>query len=575
MLGKLARFYFGCGLLITPPACLVGANQACAAGYETHGLATYFILLEIATANPTGRLDEPSARRIASADWSLDLNRTTAAFGLTGRLGSCELIAAEEASSSQRAAGISAAVSYHAYVPPSYAYLPDAYQRDFVRGSLVGLASAVNTMLSDKATSADAKLLAVGQYLHFAQDMFFYQDPKTGKPFEAGIGALGQELGRAAAADRVIASVITDAALRALSFTYQVAKAFGQTGSLPPLPPLEKFDNVFYAPLAADERAQITKSLQDAGLSKYIDALVISYTRTNPAPQKNRPDVAANTDAEAARLKISLTGIWNAAHPNAPAIQPPQIDSRGGRDFVNYDGRPEWLVRKELRGAEMITRRPIDDLTLAQQASSQLRAKIEQFEMALKTDSSQQQRNSITIAVQALKKFSDDGGNALNQYAVAKDQTEKGRSIGTALSSFRQGLRYADQMVMAFAGTLQAQGSRQSGQTTSRTSCMEKQTAAIKAFEKQLNETVTSAVAVAFATAGAKLAPPDQQACLMVAFEDVRSLLKGAAPEVPKKCRAVANAGRAALVRYARAHLRTLNPDLEDLLSSLNARAPG
>jgi len=47
------------------------------------------------------------------------------------------LTAAQEAPRAQRVAGILAAVSYHAYVPPSFAYLPVAYQRDFVRGSLV------------------------------------------------------------------------------------------------------------------------------------------------------------------------------------------------------------------------------------------------------------------------------------------------------------------------------------------------------------------------------------------------------------------------------------------------------
>jgi hypothetical protein len=81
-------------------------------------------------------------------------------------------------------------------------------------------------------------------------------------------------------------------------------------------------------------------------------------------------------------------------------------------------------------------------------------------------------------------------------------------------------------------------------------------------------------VAVAFETAGAQLTVEDQKACLMVAFDDVRSVLKGGTPDVPEKCRPVANAGRAALARYARAHVRVLNPGLEELLSQLDTPRP-
>jgi hypothetical protein len=97
---------------------------------------------------------------------------------------------------------------------------------------------------------ADAKFLALGQYLHLAQDMFFHQDAKTGKPFGAGTDTLAHELDHARAADRAVADN------GAIMFTYQTAKAFNQTGSLPPLPPADKFDSVFYAPVSANERAR-------------------------------------------------------------------------------------------------------------------------------------------------------------------------------------------------------------------------------------------------------------------------------------------------------------------------------
>jgi hypothetical protein len=54
---------------------LLGADRARTAGYDSYNLATYFILLEVNASRSTGRLDEPSARRIVSAGWSLDPQR--------------------------------------------------------------------------------------------------------------------------------------------------------------------------------------------------------------------------------------------------------------------------------------------------------------------------------------------------------------------------------------------------------------------------------------------------------------------------------------------------------------------
>jgi len=79
---------------------------------------------------------------------------------------------------------------------------------------------------------------------------------------------------------------------------------------------------------------------------------------------------------------------------------------------------------------------------------------------------------------------------------------------------------------------------------------------------------VAFAVAVAFDRVGSKLSAEDQKTCRLVAFEDVRSVLKGGTPSVPEKCRDMASAGRVALARYARSHVRVLNPGLEELLSN-------
>jgi hypothetical protein len=148
MARRLAKRCIEGSLLIAQLLWLASADCASATGYEIHAAATYFVLLEVGTLSPTARLDEPSARRIASANWSLDLNRTTAAFGVTGRFGACNFGAAQDTPLGQRAPGIEAAVAYHAYVAPSYAELPVPYQRDFVYGSLVGLTEAVRTILA-------------------------------------------------------------------------------------------------------------------------------------------------------------------------------------------------------------------------------------------------------------------------------------------------------------------------------------------------------------------------------------------------------------------------------------------
>jgi hypothetical protein len=555
----------------------------------------------------------------------MDLNRTTAAFGTVGPLGPCDVAIAQETHRTQADAGIWAAVSHHAYVAPSYAHLPVSLQRDFVRGSFVGLASAVNQMLSDTAVSADAKSLALGQYLHFAQDIFFHQDEKGGKPFEVGSGKFPREPDQVQRADRAATSdgAISDAALKAYAFTYQAAKTFNQTGSLPQVPPPEKFDSFFYGPLSASERTQIIKTLQAAGIYKYLEAIARSYRPPNSVQKANKAEPTGETNivtdipepgVRQNSLKAGLTETWRAAHPKDSVFQLPEIDDRGYRDFVNYDLHPEWLVPEQLRSEEADARRPIDDLALAQQASNLLRAKIEQGALILRNDGSQQ-RDRIRITLQALKRYSNDGEDALKQFGTAKDPIEKRRSIQLALSNFQQGLRQAGQMEMDLnaeptrsrpnsaaeraarkgnassliplqepspsqqagapppsATTLQ--GTEQSPPAASNSPCFEEPSAAVEAFEQEIDEVVAVAVVGAFDAVGAQLSAEDQKICVTASFAAVRSVLKGGTVQVPEKCRRMANAGRAELAYYARAHIKILNPGVEELLSNLNARDP-
>jgi hypothetical protein len=319
-LDRLRLFSIQSALFAALLCCAFGPNPARAGGFDIHGFGTYVVLLEVNASNSKGRLSEPTNRRIAAANWSMDLNHTTAAFGTVGPLGPCDVATAQETSRTQADAGIWPAVSHHAYVAPSYTYLPISYQRDFVRGSFVGLTSAVNKMISDTATSADAKSLALGQYLHFAQDIFFHQDEKTGKPFEVGSDKTPHQPDQAQRADRAATSdgTPTDAALKAYAFTYQAAQTFNETGSLPQVPPPEKFDSSFYAPLSASERAQIIKTLQAAGIFKYLDAIARSYRPVEAAAQARTAERIPEPSVRQNSLKASLAEIWRAAHPNIP-----------------------------------------------------------------------------------------------------------------------------------------------------------------------------------------------------------------------------------------------------------------
>ena len=228
-----------------------------------------------------------------------------------------------------------------------YAHLPVSLQRDFVRGSFVGLASAVNQMLSDTAVSADAKSLALGQYLHFAQDI--HEDEKGGKPFEVGSGKFPREPDQVQRADRAATSdgAISDAALKAYAFTYQAAKTFNQTGSLPQVPPPEKFDSFFYGPLSASERTQIIKTLQAAGIYKYLEAIARSYRPPNSAKRTDeaagKVDTVKHIPEPSVRqngLKASLTETWRAAHPKDSVFQLPEIDDRGYRGLRQLRSAP-------------------------------------------------------------------------------------------------------------------------------------------------------------------------------------------------------------------------------------------
>src|SRR5262249_60406535 len=106
------------------------------------------------------------------------------------------------------------------------------------------------------------------------------------------------------------------------------------------------------------------------------------------------------------------------------------------------------------------------------------------------------------------------------------------------------------------ATAVQTPVTQQSAPAPSSGSCIE--AAALEAFEQEIDEVVTVAVAAAFDAVGAQLSAEEQNVCLGASFAAVRSVLKGGTARVPEKCRPMANAGRATLVHYARTHIKAL-----------------
>src|SRR5262249_41370750 len=144
----------------------------------------------------------------------------------------------------------------------------------------------------------------------------------------------------------------------------------------------------FYALLSPTDRSRLIKTLQDAGIFKYLEAIVAA---SNPGPSgtsgppaataTTSANNAASNDAPQNQLLTALVRLWTAAHPKDTGFQLPDMRAPVYPDFVNYDVHPEWLIPTPLRQEEETkARRPIDDLALAQQSGSMLRAKMEQFQ---------------------------------------------------------------------------------------------------------------------------------------------------------------------------------------------------
>jgi hypothetical protein len=87
-------------------------------------------------------------------------------------------------------------------------------------------------------------------------------------------------------------------------------------------------------------------------------------------------------------------------------------------------------------------------------------------------------------------------------------------------------------------------------------------------LEDRVGETVAKAVAAALDAAGAAMSEADREACAAASFAAVHAMLKGGAPDIPERCRAMASGARAYFGSYAHGHVDTSNSAMEDLLAS-------
>lgn len=520
--------------------------QRAVAGFGIHGLGTYAVLMEANSAGYGGALNEAASRRVAAAAWSVKLNRSTAAHGQVGAFGPCDLVNGQQVVDE---GGENAAIAHHAFVAGSYAHLSASYQRDYVRASFVGLTTAVNKILSDRAASADTKHLALGQYLHFAQSIFLQQDEASGQPIE--VSAARRAINIKATQVGKKDGSIRDAALRAFAFTHQVAIAFNKAGLVPEPPAADRFDREFYGTLSNSDRARIVKTLREAGVYRFIE----------PIARVDREGASAPSESDIQRLLAGLEQVWKATHPKAADFAPPSMIVRDAGDFVDYDAHPEWLVPESARSAEEISaRRVIDEAALAQQAEAMLRAKIEQLTQALKDSASVEQLDSVKAILQGLQHFHREGAAALKQFLAAREGPDKRRALVLALSNFQQGQTLAAPLVIDPPISAAKQSARP---------CLERLSAEVLAFEERLNRMISMLVATAFDDVKDRLPADTREKCLTVAFEALRSVFKGGVVEVPDPCLELTGTGRFKLALYARSRVNRQDPGLDELLSLL------
>jgi hypothetical protein len=101
----------------------------------------------------------------------------------------------------------------------------------------------------------------------------------------------------------------------------------------------------------------------------------------------------------------------------------------------------------------------------------------------------------------------------------------------------------------------------------------------VEDLEDRVNETVANAVTAALDALGPGMSETDREVCTAASFAAVHAMLKGGAPDVPERCRAMASGARGYFTTYAQGHVDNSSGAVEDLLASfagdLGAPLPG
>jgi hypothetical protein len=314
------------GLLVL--VAVLASSSAGAGDIDTHLAASHYL------ARRAG-LDERDAALIARADWSLDMNRSTTALP-TVDPGVHEIWNSDQLSYTNRASFLDwrdRGRTYH-----SFGASPEE-----VRKNLQTLREAIPATPPQGNTESDrdreARLRAVGQYLHAMQDVFFHQS--QGKTLDPGLGHLltsvhfdefvlhpdavkvAKDRFDLHEADKV--PLHFDAALLAYDET---AKVFDAIKRGEPVPDID-WDRAY------EKRAQIPASFAksfDPELVKLASAIGKSY---DSFTEKHRLDQQV--------LDASLRTLW-VTQGHSEGFEPFVELGSGDRALINYDTNPQFLA---------------------------------------------------------------------------------------------------------------------------------------------------------------------------------------------------------------------------------------
>jgi hypothetical protein len=311
---------------------LVLPSSALAGDMASHLTATYVL------ARQAG-LSDRDARLIAMADWSMDLNpNTTALPGVELNADSfAESYGAAQARSAQTGRR-SASDFLHSYQERGATYhaLGDP---ESVRAALVALRAG-----TDRVTEQRERLIAVGQYLHALQDVYFHQS--DGQPYskEVGHALEGHNTDRVA--------LHFDGALKAYEQTYEVLKALRETRTIPEVPPV----SALYHPgqpmvtakdletMRADDVRTGVLSLAQAISSSYEDRTVTVHGKTYGEHAETVVHEFGDPNEDVVRAKI--TEVWSTLHPEDRSFDPPVRVDPTSPQRIDYETHPELLVVK-------------------------------------------------------------------------------------------------------------------------------------------------------------------------------------------------------------------------------------